>query len=262
MENGFNLSSDNNNSKSSLVSAEQLLVLEQAKKLKTTFLDNMSHELRTPVTVILGYAGILYDEINDPDLKEMAEIILKSSNRLTEALNLLLDQSDVESERLKVDLGQEDLFRLLNETERIYKTVVEDKNLELVFSSSIQKAECLLDKKMFNKIMSNLLNNAIKFTEKGKISLSLDEEIINSEKKYSVIVSDTGIGISEEKQSVIFEAFRQVSEGMNRLYQGTGLGLSVSKKFLELMNGEISCSSKLGEGSSFKLILPAIKSVP
>ncbi|MCB0743595.1 MAG: HAMP domain-containing histidine kinase, partial [Ignavibacteriae bacterium] len=158
---------------SEATSIDNLLILEEAKKLKTVFLDNMSHELRTPITVILGYAGILYDEITDPDLKEMAEIILKSSNRLTEALNLLLDQSDVESERLKVELVEENLAEILKETSHVYKPVTEDKNLEFKFISNVTSAKCNLDKKMFNKVMSNILNNAIKFTSKGSISLSL-----------------------------------------------------------------------------------------
>ncbi|MBK8946728.1 MAG: HAMP domain-containing histidine kinase [Ignavibacteriae bacterium] len=237
-------------------SLDKLLVLEEAKRLKTIFLDNMSHELRTPITVILGYAGILYEELKDPDLKEMAEIILKSSNRLTEALNLLLDQSDVESERLKVELKEENLFDLLKETVNVYKPVVEDKELQIKFNYNFENAKCKLDKKMFTKVMTNLLNNAIKFTEKGYISISL--KLDNEKQNYVVDVEDTGIGIAEEKLSLIFEAFRQVSEGMNRLYQGIGLGLSVSKKFIEIMNGDLSVKSTLHKGTIFTIKIPVI----
>lgn len=246
----------NNENKIQDDSLDKLLVLEEAKRLKTIFLDNMSHELRTPITVILGYAGILYEELKDPDLKEMAEIILKSSNRLTEALNLLLDQSDVESERLKVELKEENLFDLLKETANVYRPVVEDKGLQLIFNFKLENAKCKLDKKMFTKVMTNLLNNAIKFTEKGHISISL--KLDDEKQNYCVQVEDTGIGIAEEKLSLIFEAFRQVSEGMNRLYQGIGLGLSVSKKFIEIMNGDLSVKSTLHKGTIFTIKIPVI----
>lgn len=239
-----------------LNSIENLLILEEAKKLKTVFLDNMSHELRTPITVILGYAGILYDEIDDPDLKEMAEIILKSSNRLTEALNLLLDQSDVESERLKFELNSVNLYDILKETANVYIPVAEDKNLQFNFNSSVTNANCKIDRKMFDKVMTNILSNAVKFTEKGSISIFLSEEGTSPNKNFVIEITDTGIGIAEEKLSIIFEAFRQVSEGINRIYQGIGLGLSVSKKFVELMNGEISVKSKPKQGTSFFIKFP------
>jgi signal transduction histidine kinase len=239
-------------------SLSEILILEEAKKLKTVFLDNMSHELRTPITVILGYAGILYEEITDPDLKEMAEIILKSSNRLTESLNLLLDQSDVDSQRLKVELEQKNLKDILIETYNVYKPVVEDKGLDFILSADIERSVCNIDPKMINKVMSNLLNNAIKFTEQGSISIKLFSDKINEKPALAIEIKDTGIGIPEEKKSLIFEAFRQVSEGMNRLYQGTGLGLSVTKKFVEIMNGEISVDSKVNGGTTFLLKFPLI----
>lgn len=258
MQNNRIIDKNQDNEKSE--SLDKFLILEEARKMKTVFLDNMSHELRTPITVILGYAGILYDEIEDPDLKEMAEIILKSSNRLTESLNLLLDQSDVDSRRLEVQLENKNLAEILREFYSVYKPVVEDKELELIYKQNVDQVYCNIDLKMFDKALTNLLNNAIKFTEKGTILLELDVVSINGQQKACVKISDTGIGIPEDKQSLIFEAFRQVSEGMNRIYQGTGLGLSVSKKFVELMNGEISVQSKLNSGTTFSIHFPCIKS--
>ncbi|MCB9211201.1 MAG: HAMP domain-containing histidine kinase [Ignavibacteriales bacterium] len=253
-------SKDNNKSEysSSEKTIEELLILEEARKLKTVFLDNMSHELRTPITVILGYAGILYEEIQDPELKEMAEIVLKSSNRLTESLNLLLDQSDVDSNRLKVAFEKKDLKLLLTEIYNIYKPIAEDKNLEIFFNTELNEANSNIDVKMFNKVITNLLNNAVKFTEKGRIGLELFSDNSNGTNFYCIKISDTGIGIPEEKRKLIFEAFRQVSEGMNRIYQGTGLGLSVSKKFVELMNGDITVESEVNIGSKFTLKFPSI----
>ena len=239
-------------------SLSEILILEEAKKLKSVFLDNMSHELRTPITVILGYAGILYEEIEDPDLKEMAEIILKSSNRLTESLNLLLDQSDVDSRRLKVELEQKNLKDIITEIFNVYKPVVEDKGLEFNFSADVENSLCNIDSKMINKVMTNLLNNAIKFTEQGRISIKLFSDQLNELPALAIEIKDTGIGIPEEKKSLIFEAFRQVSEGMNRLYQGTGLGLSVTKKFVEIMEGEITVVSEVNKGTTFLLKFPLI----
>ncbi len=232
-------------------------LIKEMRQLQATFLDNMSHELRTPITVILGYAGILADELEDPDLKEMAEIVLKSSNRLTESLNLLLDQSAIQSDSLHVEFEETELSKLIENSTNVYKPVAEDKNLKLEFINNCDSVKCRIDRKMFDKVMDNLLSNAIKYTKAGSITVKL--ESINKEGKvYAKIdVADTGIGIEEEKQGLIFEAFRQVSEGMNRLYQGTGLGLSVTKKFVELMNGEIKVSSKLNEGTTFSIFFPA-----
>jgi len=240
-------------------SLKEILIIEEARKMKSVFLDNMSHELRTPITVILGYAGILYDEIQDPDLKEMAEIILKSSNRLTESLNLLLDQSDVDSQKLMVEFERKDLKEILSDTYNVYKPVIEDKGLELILNYNEEAAFSNIDTKMFNKVMTNLLNNAIKFTDHGKVEIILENAKSVIQNYHTIKISDTGIGIPEEKQSLIFEAFRQVSEGMNRLFQGTGLGLSVTKKFVELMDGKILVESKINKGTSFILKFPAIK---
>ncbi len=231
-------------------------LIKEMRELQATFLDNMSHELRTPITVILGYAGILADELKDPELKEMAEIVLKSSNRLTESLNLLLDQSAIQSNTLQVELEEVELSPIIENSTKIYKPVAEDKNLKLEFINNCAGVKCKVDKKMLDKVMDNLLSNAIKYTKTGGIIVKLDSYKENGISYAKIDVTDTGIGIEEDKQSLIFEAFRQVSEGMNRLYQGTGLGLSVTKKFVELMNGKISVSSKLNEGTTFTVLLP------
>lgn len=240
-------------------SGEKLYFMNELNRLKTIFLDNMSHELRTPITVILGYAGLLFEELKDPELKEMAEIILQSGNRLTESLNLLLDQSDVESHRLKINLERLNIFELLKNSYTIHKPMVESKNLNFSFEYDNQEIYCDLDKNMFDKILSNLLKNAIKFTEKGSINLKLTTVEKFCPKKAIIKITDTGIGIPEEKLSLIFEAFRQVSEGMNRVYQGIGLGLSVTKKFVELLNGEISVNSKLNSGTEFTVSFPIVQ---
>ncbi len=231
-------------------------LIKEMRELQATFLDNMSHELRTPITVILGYAGILADELEDPELKEMAEIVLKSSNRLTESLNLLLDQSAIQSDSLQVELEEVELSQIIENSTKVYEPVAEDKNLKLEFINNCSNVKCKIDRKMLDKVMDNLLSNAIKYTKTGSITVKLESYDENGISYAKIDVSDTGIGIEEDKQSLVFEAFRQVSEGMNRLYQGTGLGLSVTKKFVELMNGKISVSSKLNEGTTFTVLFP------
>ncbi len=233
-------------------------LIKEMRELQATFLDNMSHELRTPITVILGYAGILADELEDPDLKEMAEIVLKSSNRLTESLNLLLDQSAIQSNSLQVEFEEADLSQIIENSTKVYKPVAEDKSLKLQFINNCSNSVmCRIDRKMLNKVMDNLLSNAIKYTKAGNITVKLEPYNEDGKDYAKIEVSDTGIGIEENKLSLVFEAFRQVSEGMNRLYQGTGLGLSVTKKFVELMNGKITVSSKLNEGTTFTILFPA-----
>lgn len=244
--------------KTNINSTEYEKLLKEMQELQSTFLDNMSHELRTPITVILGYAGILCDEIEDPELKEMAEIVLKSSNRLTETLNLLLDQSDIQSEKLDADFEKCNMAQKLKNSVSIFKPVANDKNLDINFVNNREDIFCKIDNKMFEKIMDNLLNNAIKYTDSGSISIKLDS-FIKSDKAFARIeICDTGIGIAADKQALVFEAFRQVSEGMNRLYQGTGLGLSVTKKFVEFLNGEISIKSNLNEGTTFTILFPQV----
>ncbi len=225
-------------------------------ELNSVFLDNMSHELRTPVTVILGYASILYEELEDPELKEMAEIILKSSNRLTEALNLILDQADIETHRLKINYEPENVAQLVKDAVKIFEHEILSKELKL--NLDVQSAEIIADtdKRMFSRIVNNLVQNAVKFTKQGQITIKLGVEGEDENATMVLEVIDTGIGIPDEYQSLIFEAFRQISEGMNRKYQGVGLGLSVTKKFVELLGGTIEVQSKEGEGSHFTVRLP------
>ncbi|GBD90964.1 sensory/regulatory protein RpfC [bacterium BMS3Abin04] len=186
----------------------------------------------------------------------MAEIILKSSNRLTEALNLILDEADIETNRLKVNLVTKNLSELIKNKIFLFKQDAEDKNLELNIQIEFDDLYAEIDERMFSKVVENLLNNAIKFTQSGGIFVKLSKDT----DKILFEVIDTGIGIPNELKELIFEAFRQVSEGMNRKYQGIGLGLSVTKKFVELLNGQIDFTSEEGKGSHFRVRLPSVPS--
>lgn len=225
---------------------------EEMNNLKSIFLANMSHELRTPMIGILGYAGMIQEDSVDPELNEMAGAIVKSANRLTDTLNMILDLSKVEANKVDLKLRQVKIYRIIKKAVEHYKIEAQQKKIGLMFSAGDENLYAMLDERLFSQIIGNLINNAIKYTEKGKVELQLKQE-----NDFAVItVSDTGIGISEDKINLVFEPFRQVSEGYNRKFEGTGLGLTISKKFIELMNGSIQVTSEINKGSVFTVLFP------
>ncbi len=225
---------------------------EEMNKLKTTFLANMSHELRTPLIGILGYAQFLEAELKDKELIKMVKTIKNSGQRLNTTLNNILDISKIESEIKSVELKQHDILKYLNEQVTLFKLAAESKGLSIFYKPCCEKLEVFINEEMFVSIISNLLNNAIKFTDKGSITLTVKL----AEDKAMIAIMDTGIGVPIDKQEIIFEPFRQASEGFSRTFQGTGLGLTLAKKYAMLMGGIISVESKPGEGSTFTLELP------
>ncbi|MBI5726687.1 MAG: response regulator [Ignavibacteriales bacterium] len=229
--------------------------LEKAKemnRLKTNFLANMSHELRTPIIGINGFAELLRAEIADPELKEMAENIFKSGSRLAITLNLILDLSMLESERVVFDIKEIDLASEISVAFRRFFEAANKKGLSL--KSTFSHAGIILetDEMAFQSILNNLIGNAVKFTYEGFVAVDISRKSDYIEIK----VTDTGIGISKEFHNIIFEEFRQVSEGLNRNFEGTGLGLNITKKLVERLSGSISVESELGKGSTFVVKLP------
>ncbi len=225
---------------------------EEMSRLKSNFLANMSHELRTPLIGINGFADFLRQDIADPELKEMAETIFNSGNRLSETLNLILDLSKFESE--KVDFNYQKID-LVNETEAIIKLFKEPARKKGIYlESSFSRSAIFIntDGWAFRSILNNLINNAVKFTKEGgvKAELALKDNFVE------IKVSDSGIGISNEFHHIIFEEFRQVSEGFSRNFEGMGLGLNITKKLVEKLGGEISVESEFGKGSTFIVKLP------
>jgi PAS domain S-box-containing protein len=222
---------------------------EEMNRLKNIFLSNMSHELRTPLIGILGYAEYLSEELQETRLIEMVDIIRSSGKRLNETLNNILDISVIESEKRKVNLRKQDLLKYLNEQIVLFRPVAKRKNLILVLRTDEEKIEAYIDEELFISIINNLLSNALKYTEKGSVIISARKDL----DKAVVEVKDTGIGIPEEYSEVIFEPFRQVSEGWNRKYEGTGLGLTLVKKFTGLLGASVSLKSAPDEGSTFTI---------
>ncbi|MDP4117186.1 MAG: PAS domain S-box protein, partial [Bacteroidota bacterium] len=230
---------------------------EESNKVKTYFLSNMSHELRTPMMGILGFADILKNEITNPNLKEMVKNISYSGNRLLETLNLILNLSRIEANKIEIDYSAINLAEFVEGHTKLFEGAAFIKRIYLNTSIHYPDISILADKRILRDILNNLLTNAIKYTEKGGVVVETDMVIVDGTKKLAVIkVKDTGIGIPEDKTKLIFEEFRQVSEGLNRRFEGTGLGLTITKKLVNLLNGEISVESKIGEGSVFSISFP------
>lgn len=235
---------------------------EESNQLKSNFLANMSHELRTPLVGILGYADILSKELYGREHMEMATTILQSGNQLIETLNSILDLSRIEANRNELDIKTYDLLEILNESHSVFKSFAKSKNLYINLDVPPQNLFVDTDRYLLIKIFNNLINNAIKFTRTGGITISAGVIIKDKKLFIQTEVADTGIGIPEEYHKIIFEPFRQVSEGLTRNYTGSGLGLTLTKKFVELLNGTISFQSEEGQGTTFTITLPFSLSKP
>ncbi|MCX6165751.1 MAG: PAS domain S-box protein [Ignavibacteriae bacterium] len=211
---------------------------EEMNRMKSNFLANMSHELRTPMTGILGFADILSKSLDDPEQKEMADVIFKGGKRLTNTLNMILDLSKIEAEKIEVEFKPTKLSDVITNSVKLFEVTAKTKNISL--NSEINdNIFSYVDGRLLEQVVSNLIKNSITYTKEGSISVSLSKQLINDCEFAEIKVTDTGIGIPEDSLDLIFEPFRQISEGWTRTFEGTGLGLTISKKFVELMNGSI-----------------------
>lgn len=236
---------------------------EVANNLKTEFLANMSHEIRTPMNAILGFSEILYNKIESSQHKKMIESILNSGNLLLALLNDILDLSKIEADKIELKEHPVDALRIVNEIQTLYfeKTLNKGVSLSVDVSPNFPSG-FILDEIRFKQIIFNLLGNSIKFTHKGYVRINMVFEAIDDEHgQLNVEVIDTGIGIPKDQHQLIFDAFRQQSGTTSSEYAGAGLGLSISKRLAEKMNGFIDLVSEPGEGSTFTLVLPKVKIV-
>lgn len=241
--------------------AEQELIrakenAEEMNRLKSNFLANMSHELRTPIIAILGFAEFLQNEIRNPEQLEFINYIIEGGQRLNNTLNSLLELSKLESAKLEPERSYCNVEKKLKEVISIVKDKVLKKNLSLSMNVNAKNLSAKIDESVFEKIMQHLLDNAVKFTNRGGITIILDKEIEDHTEWVKVSVSDTGVGISKESMENMFSSFRQISEGYNRSFEGLGIGLTITKKFIELFKGKILVESKLNSGSTFIILLP------
>ena len=241
--------------------AEQSLVqakiaAETANRAKSEFLANMSHELRTPLNSIIGFSDLMLDgnagEIEDMQKKFLGNIST-SGKHLLSLINNILDLSKIEAGKMELNYELFGLYNTIDEIKQVISPLAQKKNIDLKVVNDGSLQEIYADRVRFKQILFNLANNAIKFTPQGgKVTISTTR----IKDKAQFAIKDTGIGISEEKKSSLFLPFTQLDSSLNRFHEGTGLGLSLVKKFVEMHGGNIWVESELGKGTVFTFELP------
>jgi two-component system sensor histidine kinase/response regulator len=238
--------------------AEANVNLEEMSRHKSQFLANMSHELRTPLNSIIGYTKLMLDgmegEINEEQRQDLQTVYNNSKNLLT-LINDLLDLSKIEAGKVTVDYEVFTIAELLDEVLPSIKWLAGEKGLTLDYSVDPAINHIYADRAKTKQTLTNILANAVKFTEEGGIKLN----ITSGDGEFIFSVSDTGMGIKKEDLEVIFDSFKQVGPAQIAGFEGTGLGLAISKQFVEMQGGRIWAESELGKGSTFTFTLPKKK---
>jgi signal transduction histidine kinase len=230
--------------------------LEVANQHKSEFLANMSHELRTPLNAIIGFSEVLlqrmFGEINAKQ-EEYLQDVLSSGRHLLSLINDILDLSKVEAGRMELELARFDLPQTLQDTRTLVRERAARHGIILALEVDGRLGACVADERKLKQVMLNLLSNAVKFTPEGG---RVDVRAVPTDGAVEISVSDTGIGIAPEDQEAIFEEFRQVTGEYAHKREGTGLGLTLARKFVELHGGRLWVKSQLGQGSTFTFSIP------
>jgi signal transduction histidine kinase/DNA-binding response OmpR family regulator/CHASE3 domain sensor protein len=240
--------------------------LAQSTRYKSEFLANMSHELRTPLNSILLLSRLLAenkDKILSKDLVEYAQVIQSSGNGLLELIDEILDLSKIEAGKMDLDYAYLSLKEVIADMRMLFEPLAREKGVQFLFVEDPEMiTEIETDKMRLEQILKNLLSNAFKFTNSGSISIHIKRDPHPDDRFILFEIADTGIGIPEDKQGLIFEAFQQADGSTKRKYGGTGLGLSISRELSRLLNGELYVRSVEGEGSIFTLRVPVKRILP
>ncbi len=239
-------------------------VAEAASAAKNEFLANISHEFRTPMTLIISSSQLLGDYVADPHQREILHILQKASNRMMNLVNDLLDFAESEMGRVKLEEDVFNVRELLDETIERFLPAAETKNIRLSSRVHLTLSDMVVgDVHRLQQVLANLLDNALKFTPKGKIECILGNDnpmeygikARSDRRCFHFRIKDTGVGISSDKQRMIFDVFTQVDGSTTRKYGGSGLGLALTRQLVEMMDGRIWVESEEGRGSTFHVII-------
>lgn len=228
---------------------------ESADRLKTAFLLNMSHELRTPLNSIIGFSGILLHEFPGPlndEQKKQVRMIQSSGRHLLSLINDILDLSKIEAEQITANFEYFKVDEVLKEVIELEEPSARTKDISIRYIKDQENIEIFSDRKRILQVFLNLLNNAIKFTEKGNITIHCYKDL----EQVKIDFTDTGIGIKAENMTKLFKPFIQLENNLTRNYEGSGLGLSISKKLMDLLHGDITVKSTFGSGTTFTVSIP------
>jgi len=243
--------------KNELVDAKEKA--EESDRLKSAFLANMSHEIRTPMNGILGFAGLLKEpKLSGEEQQEYIRIIEQSGVRMLNIINDIVSISKVESGQMEVSIKETHINEQIEYIYTFFKPEAEKKGIKLYFENSLPATRCIIktDREKIYAILTNLVKNALKFTLTGIISFGYKTNTNSESNELEFYVKDSGVGINPEHQKIIFERFRQCSESLSRNYEGAGLGLAISRAFVEMLGGKMWVESEPGIGSTFYFTIP------
>ncbi|MEB3283360.1 MAG: ATP-binding protein [Lyngbya sp.] len=243
----------------SLKTPEELAIVEAANRSKSLFLAHMSHELRTPLNAILGFTELMSRDTNlSVKHRKYVDIINRSGEHLLGLINDILEMSKIEAGKTQLRENDFDLHSLIQSLEEMLRLKAQSKGLQLIIQQDPQVPQHIhTDENKLRQVLINLVSNAIKFTQNGSVTLRIKSESSKQQNTLIFEVEDTGPGIAPEEHQKLFEAFSQTETGI-KSGQGTGLGLPISQKFVQLMGGEISVRSKLNQGTLFSFNIPVM----
>lgn len=234
-----------------------LMTAREASHAKSSFLAKMSHELRTPLNAIIGYSELLSEDTNDDAVKEDLNKILSAARHLLGLINDVLDLSKIEAGKMDLYIEPLDLWTVVQEIAGLVTPLCEKRNNTLVVECSDSIGVVHADATKLRQILLNLLSNASKFTESGRVIMKATRGPLAGEDWIQIDISDTGIGMTDEQMGRLFQAFTQADSSTASKYGGTGLGLAICRQFARIMGGEVSVTSEVGKGSTFTLRMPA-----